>query len=265
MDTQRITHALQHASRMPEVARCVGAVESGWSVAAAYVGLTPLQVPRRVRFRSGLEYQLREFYDLETLWQINFHRVYPLHPSDAVIVDAGANVGLFACWAAHSNPRSTVIAIEPSPANLTRLHEHVRVNGLVDRVRVIPAALSATREPVWFSSEASASQMHHVVAGPAPNALAVEALTIAELFAALPYPGIDFLKMDIEGSEYDVLLAAPPDQLRAIRRLTVEYHAAPNRGGRAKESLRQHLVAAGFDVVDTHPHAEYGIFHARRR
>ena len=98
-------------------------MKSATRIASAYVGFSPLRLPCTVEFRNGLRYRLEEYYDLETLWQINFLGVYPLRSSDQVILDAGANVGLFTCWAAHKNPTAAIVAIEPFPRNLERLKE----------------------------------------------------------------------------------------------------------------------------------------------
>jgi len=265
MDLQRITRALRHASRLPEVATCLRSISPGMEVAASYVGLARMELPRRVRFRNGLEYRLEEYYDLETLWQIHFHRVYPLEPSDTVIVDAGANVGLFACWAASSNPRATIYAIEPSPDNLVRLREHLRTNALESRVTVVPAALSGSETTVWLSGRASASQMFHVVDEQAADTHAVPALSLAAMLAQVPAPRVDFLKMDIEGSEYSTLMTATADDLRPVRRLSLEYHEPPAGSAYTKGALLDHLRACGFTrITDEHPGSAYGMIHARR-
>ena len=87
-------------------------------VVASYVGVKSLslRLPYEARFRTGVAYRLEEYYDLETLWQIYFHNVYPLLPSDRVMVDAGANIGLFTCRAASRNPEATVVAVQRSTA-----------------------------------------------------------------------------------------------------------------------------------------------------
>ena len=265
MNVQRITHALRHVSRLPEVASCLRAMDTPLDIAASYIGLTRLDLPRLVRFRNGLTYRLEEYYDLETLWQIHFHQVYPLRPTDVVIVDAGANVGLFSCWAASSNPHSAVFAVEPSPRNLNRLRRHVSDNRLGDRITVLPVALAARVEAVWLSECASASQMHHVVESAGAGTVSVPAITMSELWSRIPFPQIDFLKMDIEGSEYDVLLAAGPDDLAAVGHLSVEYHEPPAGSGYTKTHLIRHLGRCGFTrIVDRHPDAAFGMLHAER-
>jgi FkbM family methyltransferase len=211
-----------------------------------------------------MTYRLQEHYDLETLWQIHFHDVYPLRPSDRVIVDAGANIGLFTCWAASQNPDSRVFAVEPSAGSFKRLQEHVRLNGFENRVVLFPLALSSTAETVWLSEDASASQMHHVSRERTGHAVPVPAVSLAALISRLAEPIVDFLKIDIEGSEYDVLLSTPKAELARIRRISVEYHQPPTPG-LTKGHLMQHLSACGFrSVVDRNPASQYGMIHASR-
>jgi FkbM family methyltransferase len=265
MNLHRLRTAFGHASRLPEVVSCVRAMHDGARVAASYVGLTPLPLPCEVTFRSGVTYRLQEYYDLETLWQIHFHHAYPLRPSDRLIVDAGANIGLFTCWAASRNPHSRVVAIEPSPGSFERLRQHVRLNGFEDRVLLFPLALSSTNTSVWVSQDATASQMHHVTAEKMPDTAMVDAVSLSDVMATLPDQPIDFLKMDIERSEYDVLLSTPPARLARIRRINVEYHRPHSTGGPTKHDLIQHLSACGFrSVVDRNPASMYGMIHASR-
>jgi FkbM family methyltransferase len=265
MNVQRIRTALKHVSRLPEIATCIRSVQGGWQLAATYSGLHQPHFPCLVRFRNGLTYRLEEYYDLETLWQIHFHHVYPLRPSDEVIVDAGANIGLFTCWAAARNPHARIVAVEPSERNFNRLREHVRLNRLDSRVTALPVALSATTGTVWLAECSSASQMRHVAPSESAGAEATPAVSLAELLERLPYDRIDFLKVDIEGSEYGALMSGPADQFQRIRRISVEYHLPPPGSGYSKDALIRHLSFCGFHaIVDRHPHAQYGMLDAAR-
>ena len=98
-DFSRLKLALRHIRRFPEIFRCIASMSNWWEVTSAYVGLARSSLPFEARFRNGMRHRFEEFYDLETLWQIFFHRVMSVRPSDRVIIDAGANIGLFACYA----------------------------------------------------------------------------------------------------------------------------------------------------------------------
>jgi len=193
-------------------------MEQGPGIVASYVGLRPLPLPSVARFRNGVEYRLQQFYDLETLWQIHFHGVYPLRPSDRVIIDAGANIGLFACWAASRNPQATVYAVDPEPSSFARLVDHVRANGFEGRVVPFQAALSSSQTLAWLAASPIASQMVQLREEDTGTGVAIKPMSLKELMDQIADEHIDFLKMDIEGSEYDVLLSSRPEDLRRVRR-----------------------------------------------
>jgi FkbM family methyltransferase len=262
MNLRRVQTALHHVGRAPEVLASLRALKNATQVASAYIGLRPLQLPCTVEFRDGIRYRLEEYYDLETLWQINFHGSYPIEPSDQVILDAGANVGLFTCWAAQRNPKASIIAIEPFPRNLERLQEHVRENGFSSRVEVVGAALSATAGTARLSTSAEASQMFRLTSEKADNAVEVPTVTLVDI---VKNRQIDWMKMDIEGSEYEVLLNTPEATFSRIRRISLEYHK-PNPGTSAdKKDVLTYLKSCGYTSIrDCAPGAEYGMVHFAR-
>ncbi len=63
-------------------------------------------------------------------------------PRDNVLWDVGANVGLYACYAAVARG-CRVVAFEPSIFNIESLARNVFLNGVVDRVTIFPLPLSA--------------------------------------------------------------------------------------------------------------------------
>ena len=196
---------------------------------------------------DGNRYRLEEFYDLETLWQIYFRRVYTLDPSDRVIVDAGANIGLFSCFAAASLPECRVYSVEPFPPTYGRLEAHVKSKGLSSRVRCFQKALAGEPGHVTMATGGNASQMVHIVQEGRPSTASratveVEAVTLGQFLSDLNEPAIDLLKMDIEGSECDVLLATSPRDLESVKRINLEYHA---RAGVTKADLVAHLAKSG--------------------
>jgi FkbM family methyltransferase len=70
--------------------------------------------------RAGLLEAVQEIW-LERIYTSSFYR-----PSDGdVIVDAGANIGLFAIYVARQNPRCRVIALEPFAENFQYLQANV--------------------------------------------------------------------------------------------------------------------------------------------
>jgi FkbM family methyltransferase len=265
MSLKRVRLALRHFGRAPEIIAGMRAMKSATKIVSAYVGLNPLQLPCTVEFRNGIHYRLEEYYDLETLWQINFHNVYPLQSTDEVILDAGANVGLFTCWAAQRNPTAAITAIEPFPRNIERLTEHIQRNGFSQRVEVIPAALSASVGTASLSIAAEASQMFRLTSGQAPGSVDVPTLRLVDVVERLKHNSIDLMKMDIEGSEYEVLLSTPAATFSRIRRIILEYHQPGSLSHHNKKDLLAYMKSCGYASVDQGGiSAEYGMVHFSR-
>jgi FkbM family methyltransferase len=196
------------------------------------------------------------------LWQIYCRHVYDVRPGDRTIVDAGANIGLFTCYAATVAPDAMLHAIEPLPSTHARLVGSVQQNGFARRVRCYEYALSSCAGEQVMSTSVIASQMAYL-GGPsgAPGTVRVTAITLTELLNMIGAPEIDLLKMDIEGSEYDVLLSTTSEVLRRCRRIVVEFHKPSRPAVHNKHALARHLAGAGFRVSESSDAAgDYGIF-----
>ena len=60
---------------------------------------------------------------------------------NSIFMDIGANVGIYSCYAAKMKS-SKVYAFEPSVFNLEMLARNITLHNLVDRIYIIPLALS---------------------------------------------------------------------------------------------------------------------------
>jgi len=118
----------------------------------------------------------------------------------AVVVDAGANLGWHAVWAAcRVGPAGRVYAFEPDPRNFRLL----KVNSAaLPQLRCVPCALGEARGLASF-------QRHGANQG---DTARVQSAGAPELPAVALWPGdalalqrLDFLKIDTQGSEVMVL------------------------------------------------------------
>ena len=257
----RLVRVIRYLERAPEVLRCSGLMQDWRRVTAAYLGLTSLRYPYEARLRDRTVYRFAEFYDLETFWQIYCRGVYECLSTDRCIVDIGANIGLFSCFAARSNPACVVYAVEPFPGTYARLVDHVRRNGLSDRVRCLDIALSGTAGTASMSSGDRPSQMVRLESSPGAGTTAVATETLSGLLTQIPGPGIDLIKMDIEGSEYEVVLSTPATTLERVNRLTLEFHQS-SQG--TPETLVQHLKTCGFRLTRRVGDGDYGLLYFDR-
>jgi FkbM family methyltransferase len=148
----------------------------------------------------------------------------------AVCLDVGANVGVYVLQLAHwSRPNGRIVAFEPNPGARAVLQRHVALNGLTQRVTVVPAAVGAEAGPATLFA-ADADGMSRLAA---PNAaLAGQAAPISVPVVTLDgyceAEGLtpDWLLIDIEGFEISALRGARGliQKRRSALGIVVEMH-----------------------------------------
>ncbi len=115
----------------------------------------------------------------------------------SVVLDIGANIGIYTLLAAKRGAR--VFAIEADPDNARTLRHHVRLNGFEDRVTVFEMAAVDEERHVTLYRDQGNSGHSNLFSG--VNAISVPGATID----SLSLPQIDVCKIDIEGAEVHAL------------------------------------------------------------
>jgi len=122
----------------------------------------------------------------------------------SVIYDIGANVGFFSLLAAElSGQTGQVYAFEPLPRNVEFLRKHVALNR-IENVTVFEAAVSDRGGEAFFDLSASTSMGHLAETG----MLKVQMASLDDLLSDGMILPPDFIKIDVEGAEFDVLNGA---------------------------------------------------------
>jgi FkbM family methyltransferase len=129
----------------------------------------------------------------------------------ATVYDVGANIGFFAQLAARfAGPDGRVVAFEPVPAIADLVREAAQRSGLQDRIEVRAQAVASQSgtEQLYVIDDASWSHLaSRGNPGGAVQTIDVPVTTLDEVVAqGTPPP--DVVKLDVEGSEGDVLRGA---------------------------------------------------------
>lgn len=211
-------------ARLPRVASPAPRVLAGYVLRR---GDNP--APVRVRTPHGrAQLRLRHVHDYTTVAEIYAQEIYPVGPTDDVIVDVGANIGSFSVYAATRRPSVRVYAYEPVAENLERLRANVAPFG--DRVTVNPVAMAVAAGEVQFGIEETGR--YGGIGVETAAHITVPAVAIADVVTEIieREGRIDVLKLDVEGLERDLLAAVPEAAAAKIGRVVLEWRYDDLRG-----------------------------------
>ena len=148
-------------------------------------------------------------------------------PDVQVVFDAGANCGFFALTQASANPRLRIVCFEPHPATFQRLQKNIALNDLESRITPVHAAVGST-SGICELNVSPESSMGIVAESPTqflekPRKVPVPLVTLDD-YARAHGVWPDFLKIDVEGFEAEVLRGARQVLSRA-RHVVLEHHS----------------------------------------
>lgn len=159
-----------------------------------------------------------------------------------VVVDLGANRGLFPLFVSHychqraRSEKPRFVCVEAAESNFRALMRHVHENSLTDRVVPVRGAVCGRRSgTVQFYYSPRAHGQGVISNSKRFTTQGVPVIDLAEFVTA---PKVDLLKIDIEGSEQG-FLEEYPDILEKTQVLVGEFHLEQIDYARCKALLRE--------------------------
>jgi FkbM family methyltransferase len=188
-----------------------------------------------VAVRRGAQAKLggqQVFSGIREIWvrDVYLKNDYLRIPAGALVIDLGANLGNFTSLALAQHDDVRVISVEPSLALSNALRESLAMNGWVDRAVV-------QRSFIGVTTKAQASAVEDPDYRDAPY------VTEQAFLEKFNIQHVDFLKCDIEGSEF--FLMDPASKLLSLTtNLAIEIHS----WGGSVPNFISFLRSAGFDI-----------------
>ncbi|MGH9922037.1 MAG: FkbM family methyltransferase, partial [Nitrososphaerales archaeon] len=165
--------------------------------------------PMLIKARDGLFWCADYATDFEVVSDLHepwFLAIFKPKIGD-VVLDLGAHIGRYSVVAGKLVGESgKVIAIEANPDNFQILRLNIRVNDLQNVVSAINAA--AWKEVTTLTLFRDTFSGRHSVYKTTDNHSKIDTVTVDELVRQYNLPEIDWMKVDIEGAEYAMLLGA---------------------------------------------------------
>jgi len=201
--------------------------------------------------RNGLIFNIRNNnVDLVVLIECLLSKSYTNYKEinqEDIIIDIGANIGAFSVYSCSIAKKGKIYCFEPEKDNFNLLKENIKLNGL-SNIKAFNFAVGSKEEiNKLFLSESSSE---HSVCFPAKatgKSVLVNFISLEKIFKDNCLSYCDFMKIDCEGCEYDVLFSASKKILEKIRYIALEFHDFKESYRYLK--LKEYLEKNGFKVM----------------
>jgi FkbM family methyltransferase len=168
------------------------------------------------------------------------NKEYDFMDNDKVIVDLGANIGVFSMWV--YDRAKVIYAVEPSE-EYVNLDKNVKENEL-HKIKTFNFAISGQNgSQIMHKNSGTGSWSLKGVINEGNPVATVQTKTLATFFKENNIDYVDLLKIDVEGAEVEIFSAGDfGDIADNIAFIFGEYH---NEGNMMVDSLVRH----NFDVI----------------
>jgi FkbM family methyltransferase len=185
------------------------------------------------RLSSGVTYltltdghfiPVRDFMTLYIYKEIFVDHCYDLtfDRSAPVVVDIGANSGLFALRLKQLYPSAKITCYEPFPPNFAQLQHTIAINQL-DSVTLVQKAVGARpgNAKLYIHKRNIGGHRFYATEAMSEECVDVEVIDVRSILNDL-HQEVDLLKLDCEGAEFDILMNLTPADASHIRQIIVE-------------------------------------------
>lgn len=136
------------------------------------------------------------------------------------IIDCGVNIGLSIVSFKNTHPNAKIIGFEPDPNIFEVAKKNIKKAGFKD-VELIKKAVWNEESTMLFYKENSAGG--RLANQKSENTIEVQTFHLKKIINQ----EVDFLKIDIEGAEFDILKDIE-DNLNYVKNIFIEYHSKIN-------------------------------------
>jgi len=210
-------------------------------------------------FRNGIRIKTNDAVSAATIAVIFIKKDYGDIPDNSVIIDIGANIGVFSIFAAVPE-NNKVYSYEPMPENFNLLKENIQSNNLGNKIFPFNSGVSSKKETRKLylgdspfhsflpAKESPFNVLYGATKSPAQAFSQINCLSLKDIFDANSISVCHLLKMDCEGAEYEILYNAPDECFKKIKEIRLEYHNHESSQNNNGECLKNFLEKKGFTV-----------------
>lgn len=220
-----------------------------------------------LKLRKGVDFYIRpkstDADVIEEMWveEIYIPKGFQIK-NDDIIVDIGAHIGIFSIYAAKYAPQGKVFSFEPTDDNYALLIENIsenKINNITPYKKGISNTDGEREINVWDDETRGRTFYPEIFKIPGdkegrtyygsvkPHKMMIVTITLDTIIKENSIEYIDFLKIDCEGAEYDMLFNCLDSTLLKVKKISMECHNIDNE--RNINTMMSFLENKGFIVT----------------
>lgn len=178
--------------------------------------------------------------------------------SNDVVIDVGAHIGLFTMYASQSCKNGNIYSYEPVKENFDVLKENMTINNL-QNVKIFNSAVSNSDSKITLFMNDDESG-HSMFSESAKNII-VNSTSLMKIFDDNNIEKCNFLKLDCEGAEYEIIEKLPSKYFEMIEKIVIEYHMHDEHP-ELLEKLKSELLKNNFKFETKRLFSDIGFLYA---
>ena len=227
-----------------------------------YYGLTNIKFPI-FETNSGLKIKLRknstDLMALTHVWLIGEYKRknFEINEGD-IIIDVGGHIGLFSLYASQFCKNGQIFTFEPMVENFDLLSENIKLNNL-DNIKIFNLAVSNSNSSVKLYL--NRDDAGHSMFSKSSKTITVDSISLQQIFDDNNIENCNFLKLDCEGTEYEILQNLPLSYFNKIEKIVIEYHMADSHP-ELLENLKKLLISQNYSLKTKKLFSDIGFLYA---
>lgn len=172
---------------------------------------------------EGLKFNVRDAFDEETIKETEIFLDRYRAPKDArIVIDIGAHLGGTAIACASRGAK--VYAFEPEGENYELLLKNVSLNKMDDKIECFKLAVGSHQKNTRLYKSKKNGGNHSIHQKVSEDFEWVNVISLEQIFRENKILHCDFLKIDCEGSEFEIITTPPKTFFDRISQISIEMH-----------------------------------------
>jgi len=161
-----------------------------------------------------------------------------------IVIDVGAHIGLFSLFASQFCKKGKIFSFEPIKENFELLKKNIEINEITNITFFNEAISDKTSKMTLYQNEDEAGHSKFVKTS---KSMEVNSKSFKEFLDERKIDSYDLLKLDCEGSEYEIIESLPPNYFEKLKKIIIEYHLADTEPDLIK-NLKLKLVNLSYKI-----------------